>query len=286
MAYTLLAYAAAAQGISATLAALPSISDQSLRQNGNGYIVPLLTRIPFVFAFGPTMTRAQIKSTTLAQLALQEIEPINIAFPAASQWPSFANMVGAPLQLSPSEELDVLITNTAADGEYVLVWLSDGPLVPLPFFYGAVGPAGAGAAPGASGLADIRTGQPFSVRATAATTLVIASWALATLTMDQNLIPGHYQLIGARARSANIIGFRVQFPGYAWRPGGLGNRGTAGIVSTTPDIPQQRMGGWGVWGEFDSIQLPAIEVISNVADTVEQFVLDLIRVGPITSLPH
>src|SRR5258708_27748450 len=124
MAFTVVAYAAAAQGINATLTALPSIADQSLRQNGNGYIVPLLNKIPFVFAFGPTMTRAQIRSTTLAQLAYQEIEPVQQAFPGASQFPSVANFVGGPCILSPSEELDVLITNTAADGEDVLVWLA------------------------------------------------------------------------------------------------------------------------------------------------------------------
>jgi hypothetical protein len=285
MSFTVVAYAAAAQGINATLTALPSISDQSLRQNGNGYIVPLLNKIPFVFAFGPTMTRAQIRSTTLAQLAYQEIEPVQQAFPGASQFPSVANFVGGPCILSPSEELDVLITNTAADGEYVLVWLADGDLVPLPTFTPGAAGGAAAASVGTSGLVDIRTGQPFSVRATGATTLVIAAWALCTLTLDQNLIPGHYQLIGARGRSANIVGFRVQLPGYAWRPGGFGNRGAA-AVPLTPDWPWQRYGGWGVWGEFDSIQLPAIEVLSNVADTTQQFTLDLIRVGPITSLQH
>lgn len=286
MAFNLLAYAAAAQGINAALTALPSISDQTLRQNGNGYIVPLLNKIPFVFAFGPSMTRAQLRSTTLAQLAYQEIEPIQIVFPGADQLPSVANFAGGPCLLSPAEELDVFITNTAADGEYVLVWLSDGDLVPLPTFTPGAPSSGPAPSVGASGLVDIRTGQPFSVRATGATTLAVAGWSLVTLTMDQNLIPGHYQLIGGRARSANIVGWRVQLPGFAWRPGSFGNRGTLGTVSTTPDWPWQRYGGWGVWGEFDSIQLPAIEVISGVADTVEQFVLDLIRTGPITSLPH
>ena len=278
--FTTVAFANAAQGINAALTALASVSDASLRQNGSGYIVPMLSRIPMIFAFGPTMTRAQISSTTLSQLAKQEVEPVNNTFPGSGAATSYGHYFGDPLQLSPFEELDCSITNTAADGEYVIVWLSDGPLLPAAYFGPAAGQSIATPAQGPGATPTLLTGQMFSVRATGATTLAVAGWTLCTLTMDQNLFPGHYQIIGARARSTNIVAFRFVVPGYAWRPGGIGNRSIA-----MPDLDEQRFGGWGIWAEFDSIQLPAIECLAQVADTSEIFLLDLVRTGPIASTP-
>lgn len=278
--FTTVAFAASAQGINASLTALPSIADASLRQNQNGYIVPMLSRVPMVFPFGPSMTRAQLSSVTLQQLAKQEVEPVNNTFPGSGAATAYGHYFGNPLQLTPFEELDCNITNTAADGEYVIVWLSDGPLLPSPYFGPAGGQGVSSPSNPGGNTPTILTGQMFTVRATGATTLTVAGWTLCTLTMDQNLFPGHYQIIGARARSTNIVAFRFVIPGYAWRPGGIGNRSIA-----MPDLDEQRYGGWGVWGEFDSIQLPAIECLAQVADTSETFALDLVRTGPVGSTP-
>ena len=274
------AYAASAQGINATLTALPSITDQALRTTGNGYVVPSLNHVPLIVAFGPSMTRAQISSVTLQQLAKQELKPLMTTFPTAGLATTPVELYGNPLDLTPFEELDVNITNTASDGEYVIVWLSDGPLNPLPFSPAFSGPYPAQQAPGPGGTPTILTGQPFTLRATAAVTLTVAGWTLCQLTMDQNLFPGHYQIIGLEALSANIVAARFVAPGNAWRPGGIGRR-----VVSAPSMNRQRMGGWGVWAEFDSIQLPAIEVLAQVADTSETFDLDLIRTGPVSSQP-
>jgi hypothetical protein len=280
MAFTTIAYASTAAGINAALTALPSIPDQSLRQNVNGYIVPNLSRVPFMYARGASMTRAQLSSVTLQQLAKHEIRPIANAQPTGNQVPTGVPLYGDPLQLSPFEELDVNITNTASDAEFVLVWLSDGPLLPAPFFGAAAGQAVQAPAPGPGGSPQLLTGQGFSVKASSAVTTVAAAWTLCTLTMDQNLPPGHYQILGLRYEGATAECGRMVIPGYAWRPGGIGL-----FNPLVNDWDRQRYGGWGVWGEFDSIQLPAIEVLTSGADTSQIFTLDLVRTGPVGAMP-
>lgn len=103
-------------------------------------------------------------------------------------------------------------------------------------------------------------------------TLAANVWTNGPITFDDSLPVGHYQVVGFRAESAGLVAARLVFKGYGWRPACLGN------VS-----PQQfgsdvfRNGNMGVWGEFDSINPPTVDFLSNSADTAEYGILDLLK---------
>ena len=121
----------------------------------------------------------------------------------------------------------------------------------------------------------VTAGRQFTLRATGTTTLVDIAWTDVGLTLDENLPPGNYQVVGLRPESAGCVAGRVVFrTGSQDRPGALG---TDSIL----DIQHQmfRHGQLGVWGEFPFTQIPGIEFLSVIADTAETVHLDLIRTG-------
>ena len=147
---------------------------------------------------------------------------------------------------------EILSNPAAAQRQWLVLWLADGPPAPA-------------------------TGRVFTVRATGATTLVLDQWTLVPLTLIENLPRGRYALVGMRARSAGAVAARVVGIGWRWRPGVLGCDAQGDL-----DHPMFRMGGLGVFGEFEDTDLPQIEFLSTVADTAEDVYLDLIqlRAGP------
>lgn len=157
-----------------------------------------------------------------------------------------------PVVLAQDENVKAQIhTNTTAAAiQWVLAWLSDGPVQPV---------AG---------------GEMFTIRATGTTTLTASAWTQGEVTFDENLPVGTYQVVGLRAQSAGLIAARLVFRGGLWRPGCLGNDDESDLES-----PLFRSGNLGVWGEFHSTRPPAFEALSISADTAEEFLFDLVPVG-------
>ena len=159
----------------------------------------------------------------------------------------------APLVLGVDELLRCEINSNpgAVADQWCLLWFADGPSQ-------RVAPAGS-----------------FAVRGTGATTVVARAWSEVSLTLDDNLLPGDYQVIGARFEGATCIAGRVIFrTGDQWRPGALGNDDEVSL-----DHPMFRHGGLGIWGNFPFTQLPAMEYLCDVADTAQITFLDLVKVG-------
>ena len=115
------------------------------------------------------------------------------------------------------------------------------------------------------------SGQIIPVRATGSTTVTARAWTTVTLTFPDVLPRGRYQVCGLRAYGATMIAARFVFKPGTWRPG------APGVDShTTMDYPLFRMGRLGVWGEFEDTTPPDIEVLCDVADTAQEFTIDLI----------
>jgi hypothetical protein len=185
----------------------------------------------------------------LRRVFLPEVVPLDVgaALPASPRKVFLFDE--RPIPLDPGEALDSNITNTASDRETVLVWLGPGPSKPdtRPF---------------------------FTLRATGTTTLVAGGWTNASLTFDQTLPAGQYALLGARARSTNLIAFRFVFVGGTYRPGALGY-----AAITSLDYDKFRAGNLGVWGTFKHNAPPTVDFLANVADTAETLELDLVYLG-------
>jgi len=93
----------------------------------------------------------------------------------------------------------------------------------------------------------------------------------------QQLPMGTYAVVGARVVNLTESGlFRLIFTGYDWRPGGVL---THSVLLHEPEL--FRGGRLGVWGTFDWMHLPRIEILSILAAPVANpdVYLDLIQIG-------
>jgi hypothetical protein len=112
----------------------------------------------------------------------------------------------------------------------------------------------------------------FSIRWHCATAVTAGTWSNLPLIFDDILPVGHYQVVGFRAQSVNLIAARLVFKGYAWRPGCIGAATGVAVGDDT-----FRHGLLGVWGEFDSVTPPNVDFLAAAADAVQSGTLDLIK---------
>lgn len=242
-------------GVFANIAGL---ADQRLFVQGDDLRVPVLNQVFAIAggADGVVAPRFRLDSPTLDQQVRYEVSPLNSQDAAAVEPDSpqkIDDLRAAPMMLGVDEILQCQLNNNpaAAQDQWLLLWFSDG--VPSP----------------------LTGGRQFTVRATGTTTLVANAWTDVPITLDENLNPGNYQLVGLRPDSLGCVAGRIIFrTGNQWRPGALG-------VDTILDLQHSmfRHGNLGVWGEFPFTQIPSVEMLSVIADTVETFHLDLIRIG-------
>lgn len=196
-----------------------------------------------------SVSRAQIQSPTLRILANLDVEPVVAALvfgspPEQSFWPE------TPVELTPDEALNFAFLSdpAAAAVHQGFVFLSDGPQSPV-------------------------SGKVFTVRATAAITLVAGSWVNGNLTFQQTLPAGRYMVVGMRARGTNLVAARLVFPEQVTRPGCLAVNAIA-----DHDPFWTRFGRMGSFGEFPHTNPPTLDAF-GVTDTAQTILLDLIRVA-------
>lgn len=192
---------------------------------------------------------AQIESPSLRQIAVQQIQPI-VAAATFGEPPEVLFHPERPIPLSPGEGLRFLVQSdpVAPAVHYGLAWLADGAQAPV--------------------------GGPFyTVRAVGQNVGAAGTWTLSTVTFDQTLPVGTFQIIGFRCVAATAVAARLVFPGGIWRPG------VPVVNAITDEDPRLfRFGRSGVLGEFHTNQPPQVEVL-GAAGGVPEFFFDLTRVG-------
>jgi len=234
---------------SATLVPTAALADPSMTVSGDNIQVPdYAPNLLGCVAIGANVTRAQIQAPSLRRIINLEVDPLNVNAEPLSP-PLAAMPLPSPLPLDVGEQLQAYMSEdaTGASQVTILAWLVDKAIEPV--------------------SADI-----YSVRVTAATTLVAYTWTNAALTFDQVLPVGRYAIVGANFQSAGLLAFRFLFQAYTPRPGGLGRDAASDLA-----LPGQRRGGWGVWGDFHSTTPPTVDFLSISADTSEVGVLDLVK---------
>lgn len=217
---------------------------------GRVTIPPELPNIVGIYVGGTDVARAQLVAPSLRQFINPEISPLDVnALPASPD--RFIDYRFTPIQLAANEQLELDVANAAAGANRMVggIWLADAAISP------------------SSG--DVR-----SVRVTSATAAVANVWTNAALTIDQVLPAGRYQVVGARFFSTTMQLFRLAFPAYPWRPGGLGM-----ATATLVEPPEQRFGNFGVWGEFNHNAPPTVDVLCTAADATQAGVIDIIKIA-------
>lgn len=258
--FTTVAYSMQRVAATAALTVIPPVADDHMTVDGNNFVIPtaLNKLLGAVAAYGTGLaagapTFAQLQSPGLRRVFQQDISRMHdtvadVTDVEVQLYPD------SPLPLDPNEGLQAWTAHGAlALGEtQVGVFLTDGPAAKI--------------------AGEIRT-----IRFTSVCAPVTRVWTLGVLAAVQQLPMGSYQVVGARVINATESGlFRMIFTGYDWRPGGPL---THSVIAHEPS--QFREGRLGVWGTFDWMHLPRIEVCSMLAAPVANpnVYLDLIKVA-------
>lgn len=238
---------------------LAALADQRLFTNGNNIRVPALNNIIALAggAENATVPRMRVYSPTIERVARVEVTPLNVSAAAAVTPGSphrIMDLRDDPLVLGVDENyrVELLSNPVAAQFQWMLTWFADGP------------------------VQRVNAGNVFPIRATSATTLVAGAWTICNLTLDDELPPGIYAVVGARFQSATVVAGRLNFLGgdNPWRPGAMGSVAINDLAS-----PMFRAGELGEWGRFPFTQLPQAEFLATSADTAELVYLDVVQVG-------
>lgn len=239
----------ASDAANTALTQLNALASEFETISNNGVVIADLPLVIGATAYSAHLSRAQFRAPSLQSPDYPLLNAIMVARPSSSIEQRWADWRSGPLSVKPGEQLLAYEQHsTATEHVYVLALLAD--KVPAP------------------------VAQPFrTVRLTGTTTLVADAWTPCTLTFDDQLPFGNYDVIGARFESASGIGYRLGVPGLGYRPGGPGL-----LDAVTPDKEMFRAGGLGVWFTFKSTQTITADVLGTAADTAQTLYLDV--VGP------
>ena len=237
---------------------IAALQDDLLFTEGDNLRVPSLNRVLAVAggADNAATARIRLSSPTLDAETRPEITPLNQATgdvePGSPQ--AVMSFMDNPLTLGVDEQLkaNILSNPSAAASQWALLWFSDGAVQPV-------------------------TAQNMqTVRGTGSTTVTAQAWSSCNITLDEDLTPGNYQLVGLRVESATAVAGRVVFRTGSppWRPGCLGTDSAADLADD-----MFRFGRMGIWGGFPFVQLPGIEFLCNAADSAQVVYYDLIKIG-------
>lgn len=231
------------------IAAITPIPDPTLRISGNDFYVPTqLTYLVMAAAMinsAAATLRCEIQSPSLRAMLNMDISPIANGLVFGSL-PPCVRLWSTPVPLVGNEPLDAYVENGAAVMNRVFLQLSDGVMKPV-------------------------SGKIYTVRATGAAALATATWVNTSLTFNQTLPTGHYQVVGFRAIGANLCAARIFFVGSPWRPGVPATNAAA-----NNEWPDFRYGNIGVFGEFDNTVPPTVDCM-GITDTSQEFLFDLIK---------
>jgi hypothetical protein len=231
---------------------IAAVFDGIIPVDASNHFLPQ-TSLSLIYAFASALhlSRGKFSSPVFRQIANPAIRPINVALLPVDLIP-IADYLANPVQLPPQAPLQYLATSTLACGTEVTYCV-------LGVLQQYLQPA---------------VGNIITLRATGTTTAVAKSWTYCALTFDQTIIQGTYQVIGAEVISTTGVAFRLTIDNQYYRPGGI-----AGATDAIRTPPQQRKGGWGVWGQFQNTSPPRLEVLCNAADTAQEIYMDVIKIA-------
>lgn len=239
------------QDTGGVLTNVAALADPSLTVSGDNIQVPDFGPMLLgAFGLSAGISRCQLQAPSLRRVINQEITALFPALKATTITYPFL-FPQSPTPLDINEQLQALVAETTAGAELstVLVWLCDKPIEPV-------------------------AGDIYSIRVTAAQTLVAGQWTNGALVFDQVLPVGKYAVVGAVFTGATLQAFRFVFQSQANRPGGLGMAAVTGFT-----VPQFRQGALGVWGEFMSTNPPTVDFLATAADAAQTGVIDVIKTG-------
>lgn len=233
-----------------TLAQISAVTDGILAIQNNNFILQEPHSLVFAAAMSADLQRARIVTPKMRQITTPWIRPIrSAAVPAAE--PRVADYRSNPFMLREREEISVegFQSNVGAQEVTALLGIDWGN-IPMP------------------------SGDTYRMRGTSTTAAVADTWTQIAVTWQDSIPVGRYAVVGLEVQSANARAARLILENQYPRPGAIS---TVAIGDMQHEM--FRMGGLGVWGYFNSVRMPNVEVFANAADAAHEVYLDLTRVG-------
>lgn len=231
-----------------------ALADQLFTIRSNRFLFSQDLQMLYMAVMAADLTNARLDSPKLRNITNPFMLPVGNAVVPGTE-PRVADLQREPLTLPANEELALQVTEATVLGSNITgifgARISDQPI------------------PG---------GSVFTLRGTAAGPAVVNTWTdIGDITFTNTLQAGQYAIVGAMVYSATGQGFRINFQGVDGqleRPGGI--MGAAEDVQTHRIFRQGRL---GLWGTFDNIILPRVEVLANAADAAFVIYWDLIPIS-------
>lgn len=222
-------------------------------RNANFFLVSPADLL-FAGVYGTALDAARLDSPTIRDVTRPQLAPLGDAVIPPTTGPRVVDMHGNPLRVPSEEEISLEITDATAVANNVT------GIIGLRFQQRA--------AP---------SGSVFTLLATSTTVAVANVWSnIGPLTFENTLRAGEYAVVGMQAFSANMIAARLLFTnvnGQLERPGCIG--GAAQDVLTHMIFRNGRL---GLWGTFDNVILPEVEVLANGADAAFRILIDIVKI--------
>lgn len=233
--------------------AAPAVADNVVTRtaNGNQYLAPWDATILYASALNDTITRARFNYPWYRDVGLPEIFPLNALAEPSALFRTWNPGWQGP-RVRKTEELGADSSNGAStvDTIHICALLGD-VFTPLP------------------------SGRRFTVRGTAAQTLVASSWTSAAIALDTTLPFGKYAVIGMQVTCNDGVFARLIFPNSPQARPGLAVGETIAITDYTQ---AGRNGQWGEWGRFEQTAPPQLEVLGGTAGAeTPAVILDLVE---------
>lgn len=230
---------------------IPGVTDGYATLVNNHYVLSKDLRLRLAFAMGANITAARINSPSLRAIALPHICPLEVSA-TVTDVPNIADYQNFLPILPRIDEVAVETSNSSGTAERHVVglWLDDVASRPaLP-------------------------GPVFTVRGAASITTGNLVWGEGSINLESTLPAGRYQVVGLDVVGPNLVFARLRFPEQNMLPGVL-----ARTSQSQNPFPQFRVGRLGMFGEFESIAPPLLQVFGTAAPTTQIVYLDLVKVG-------
>ena len=230
---------------------VPAVVDDILTISDNHFILPQPRKLFVGYAGSATLTLAEITNPTFRTIAPIRLLPWNVAALPANN-PNVFDASQLSITLPSNQELQAICSSgiaTASETVFVVLSAYDQ-------------------------FQTAPSGTVYSYHGVSTTTTNVGSWTTCTTTWDTTLGSGIYAVIGGTVADAGGIAYRVIFPGQPDRPGGL----CVGSLANR-SWPGFRNGGGGLWGNFQSLALPQVQVLAATSTSTRDITLDIIKIG-------
>lgn len=227
---------------------IAAVTDGQLTIANSHFVLPRRARVLYAAGFGVNLSRLLLNTPKLRTVGLPSLVPINITATVPSP-PNVVNLTDKFMLVDMVDEISVQASSSDAGAQTMTCLIAFG------FEYKA---------PPAL--------PTYRIRATGAITAVVGSWTSGSMTLTQTIPRGRYAVVGMDIVGTNLLGGRLVFAGYGFRPGVVARNAVSGIPH-----PMFQTDALGVFGEFDSINLPTLEILAGAANSAQEVFLDLVQ---------